>query len=130
MDFKRAFYLLLGIVGLLLGAIGAALPLLPSFPFLLLALFGFSKSSKRLHDWFVGTSLYKNNLESFLSGNGMSRAAKRRVMATVTLLMSVGFLLMLRKGLYLPCAVLFGVWVFHILYFHVIVKEPQPETEG
>ena len=130
MDFKRAFYLLLGIVGLLLGAIGAALPLLPSFPFLLLALFGFSKSSKRLHDWFVGTSLYKNNLESFLSGNGMSRAAKRRVMATVTLLMSVGFLLMLRKGLYLPCAVLFGVWVFHILYFHVIVKEPQPETKG
>ena len=37
MNFKKAFYLLLGVLGLLLGAIGAVLPLMPAFPFLLLA---------------------------------------------------------------------------------------------
>ena len=127
MNFKKAFYLLLGVLGLLLGAIGAVLPLIPAFPFLLLALFGFSKSSKKLHDWFIGTSLYKSNIESYIAGNGMSRAAKRRVMFVVTLLMSFGFFLMLRKGLYLPCGILFGVWIFHLIYFGLIVKNLREE---
>ena len=36
---KRILYIVLGCVGLVLGAIGSALPQLPSFPFLMKAAF-------------------------------------------------------------------------------------------
>lgn len=70
----------------------------------------------------MGTKLYKENLESYVEGKGMTRKTKRRVMITVTLLMSFGFFMMMRKNLYIPCAILAGVWVFHIIYFIYGVK--------
>lgn len=129
MKMKKLFWTALGCLGVALGAVGAALPMLPAFPFLLLAAFSFGKSSEKLYRWFTGTKLYQNNLESYLQGKGMTQAAKRRVMITVTLLMSVGFVLMYLRGLYLPCLLLAGVWVFHILYFSIIVKTYRSKTE-
>lgn len=122
MKVKKALYVVLGCIGVGLGAVGAVVPLLPAFPFLLLAAFCFAKSSERLHAWFVNTKLYKQNLESYVQGRGMTWATKIRVMVTVTLVMSVGFALMMLKSLYIPCAILGGVWVFHLLYFIFGVK--------
>ena len=129
MKMKKLFWTALGCLGVALGAVGAALPMLPAFPFLLLAAFSFGKSSERLYRWFTGTKLYQKNLESYLQGKGMTPAAKLRVMITVTLLMSVGFLLMYLRGLFLPCLILAGIWVFHLLYFVLVVKTFRPETE-
>lgn len=111
----KVLYVLLGCLGLALGALGAALPLLPAFPFLMLAAYCFARSSKRLNDWFLGTRLYKNNLESFVKGKGMTIKTKLRIMGLVTLTMAVGFAMMSR----VPAGrvVLGVVWVFHILYF-------------
>lgn len=93
MKIKKMLYAGLGCVGVALGALGAAVPLLPAFPFLLLAAFCFAKSSERLHNWFIGTKLYKNNLESYVKGRGMTWKTKIRIMAMVTLTMAVGFLI-------------------------------------
>lgn len=122
MDLKKILWLAVGFIGLGIGAVGAVVPLLPTFPFLMLAAFGFAKSSEKLHNWFVGTKLYKNNLESYVQGKGMTRGAKRRVMTTVTMLMGFGFVMMLWKGVYVPCIILGCVWVFHIVYFIFGVK--------
>lgn len=46
MKIKKILYVILGCIGLALGAVGAVLPLLPAFPFLLLAAFCFAKSSE------------------------------------------------------------------------------------
>lgn len=120
MELKKIFYIILGCAGLGLGALGAVLPLLPAFPFLLLAAFCFGRSSERLHRWFIGTKLYKNNLESYVQGKGMTRSTKVRIMVTVTLLMGIGFFMMhqVRMGQIILCC----VWVFHILYFTFGVK--------
>lgn len=122
MNLKKIFWIVLGCIGVGLGAVGAVLPLLPSFPFLLLAAFCFTKSSERLHTWFIHTKLYKKNLESYVQGKGMTRTTKRRIMLTVTALMSVGFTIMMIKAIYIPCIILACVWVFHIVYFTVGVK--------
>lgn len=122
MRIKKMLWLILGCISLGVGAVGAVLPMLPAFPFLLLASFSFAKSSERLHTWFINTKIYKKNLESYVKGQGMTWAAKIRVMAAVTLLMSIGFAMMFMKAIYFPCVILGGVWLFHILYFTFGVK--------
>ena len=129
MRIKKILWITLGFIGLGLGAVGAVLPMLPAFPFLLLAAFSFGKSSERLHKWFIGTRLYKNNLESFVAGKGMTWRTKIKIMIMVTLLMGFGFGLMFSKSLYIPCAILAGIWLFHIFYFIFGVKEYMPMQE-
>lgn len=128
---KKIIMVIVGCIGVGLGALGAVLPILPAFPFLLLAAVCFAKSSDRLDRWFRGTKLYKNDLESFINGQGMTRKTKIKVMITVTLLMSIGFAIMFSKEIYVPCIILGGVWLFHIIYFAFFVKthRPQENTE-
>lgn len=120
MNIKKAIFVVLGCISLGVGAVGAVLPLLPAFPFLLFAAFCFAKSSERLHQWFIHTKLYKNNLETYVKGEGMTWKTKIRIMIMVTILMSIGFVMMGRVPV--GQIVLAGVWVFHILYFVFGVK--------
>lgn len=120
MKIKKILWLILGFIGLGLGALGAVLPILPTVPFLLLAAVSFAKSSDKLNNWFINTKLYKNNLESYVKGQGMS--FKSKVIITVTLLIAIGLTLMLIKGIYIPCIILAIVWVTHIVYFTFYVK--------
>lgn len=120
MKLKKVIYITVGCIGLALGAVGAVLPLLPAFPFLLLAAICFGKSSERLNNWFKSTKLYKNNLESFVKGQGMTWKTKIKIMITVTVLMTIGFILM--KQVVAGRIVLGAVWVFHILFFVFGVK--------
>lgn len=120
MSAKKVLYIILGCMGVGLGAVGAVLPLLPSVPFLLLAAFCFARSSERLHSWFTSTKLYKENLESYVQGKGMTRNTKIKIMVTVTILMSIGFAMM--HQVLVGRIVLGCVWVLHILYFCLGVK--------
>ena len=120
MKLKKILYMVLGCIGVALGALGAVL---------LLAAFCFARSSERLNRWFTGTKLYKNNLESYVNGRGMTRKTKVKIMVTVTLLMSVGFVMM--DQVPVGRIVLACVWVFHILYFMLGVKTiPKGEVSG
>ena len=125
MKLKKILYTVLGCIGVGLGAVGAALPLIPSVPFLLLAAFCFAKSSERLHTWFTGTKLYQNNLESYVEGKGMTRKTKIKIMVTATILMSVGFVMM--HAVPIGRIVLGCVWVFHVLYFVFGIKTLRAE---
>ena len=120
MGIKKVLYLILGFIGLVLGFIGALVPLLPAFPFLLLAAFCFAKSSERLHNWFINTKLYKNNLESYVKKKGMSKKTKIKIMVMITILMSIGLIMMHR--IWIGQLILFFVWLFHIYYFVFRIK--------
>ncbi len=120
MNLKKIIFLVVGFIGLAIGAIGAAVPLLPSFPFLLVAAIGFGKSSEKLDSWFKGTKLYKNNLETYVKGEGMTKATKIKIMLLVTVLFTVGFVMM--GNVPIGQIVLVSVWLFHILYFSLKVK--------
>lgn len=120
MKIKRGLLIVIGCIGVVFGAIGAILPLIPAFPFLLLATICFTKSSKRLNDRFVSTKLYKSNLESFVNGKGMTWKTKIRIMILVTILMTVGFVMM--NQVVVGRIVLGLVWLFHIIYFIFGIK--------
>ncbi|MDE7313144.1 MAG: YbaN family protein [Eubacterium sp.] len=128
MKLKKIVLVIIGCIGVGLGALGVVLPILPTVPFLLLAAFCFARSSERLNNWFTGTKLYKNNLESYVKGKGMTRKTKIKIMVTVTVLMTIGFIMM--DQVLVGRIVLACVWVFHILYFVFGVKTIKTGQES
>lgn len=122
MNIKKTLWIILGLIGVALGAVGAVLPILPTFPFLMIATFSFARSSKKMHVWFTNTKLYKDHLADYVAGKGMTWKTKIRIMSTVTLLMSIGFIMMGTKGIVIGCTVLGFIWIFHICYFCFAVK--------
>ena len=115
---KKILYMIVGCVSIILGIVGVVLPILPTVPFVLLAAFCFARSSERLDGWFKNTKLYKeNNIKS-----GMTKRVKMRIMCSVTLLMSIGFVMMGLRGIVVGNVVLLIVWIFHMVYFMFGVK--------
>lgn len=121
----KLIWIIFGFLSLGIGAAGAVLPFLPTFPFLMLTLFCFAKSSRRLHQWFLGTKLYQNNLESYVRNRSMTVRTKVRIMVTVTILMGFGFCMMSRVPV--ARAVLVLVWLCHVLYFLFGVRTLKTE---
>ena len=126
MSLRKAIYIILGCIGLILGAVGVIVPMLPAFPFLLLAAFSFARGSERLHSWFISTRLYKNNLETYVRGQGMTRRTKHRIIASVTVLSLISMSILAICELYWVWSILIAVWAFHILYFVFGVKTLEP----
>ena len=115
---RKILYIMIGCISLGLGIIGVILPILPTVPFVLLAAFCFARSSERLNGWFKNTKLYReNNIK-----NGMTKRVKIRIMCSVTLLMSIGFIMMGLKDIVVGNIVLLIVWIFHMVYFTLGVK--------
>jgi len=61
----KTVYCGLGWLFVALGVIGVALPVVPTTPFMLLALWMFSKSSRRFHDWLFNHKLFGGPLQKW-----------------------------------------------------------------
>ena len=120
MKIKRLLYLMIGFVCLGLGCIGIALPILPTVPFFLVTIFCFANSSKRLHNWFLHTKIYKRQFEAFVKKKGMTIKAKITVLISVSLLMGLGFVMM--SHVLVGRIILTVIWICHIIYFIFGVK--------
>lgn len=84
-------YLLIGI-GVsftVIGFIGVVLPLLPTTPFLLVAVICFSNSSERFKNWLVNTKVYINFVESFKNNRGYTLKNKFKLL--ISLYIVIGF---------------------------------------
>lgn len=125
MKLKNLIFLILGCICMVLGCIGIVLPILPTVPFFLATVFFFANSSKRLHDWFVGTKMYKKHLESFVKKKGMTVRTKVTIITSVTILMGIGFAAMGRVPV--GRVILAVVWICHIIYFVFGVKTLKTE---
>ncbi|PLV64236.1 YbaN family protein [Brachyspira pilosicoli] len=89
----RILFIVLGFIFLGVVAIGIVVPILPTTPFLLLASFFFAKGSKRFHDWFLSTKLYKKYLESFVKSRAMTLKGKLTILIPVSCMLIITFIL-------------------------------------
>lgn len=118
--FVKYTWIVIGLIFFVIGTIGAFLPILPSFPFYMITLYCFARSSKRLHDWFVGTKLYKNNIEKIANRKALLLKQKLKIIFFFTLTIGTGFYFM--KNTKIGRIILVIVWFFHIIYFLFGIK--------
>ncbi len=77
----RAFYLAGGFLSLVLGAVGAFLPLLPTVPFVILAAFCFARSSPRLERRLLDDPRFGPSIRRWRENGAISRTGKRAALA-------------------------------------------------
>lgn len=63
--YKRIMYSVLGVVLIIIGVIGLALPIFPTVPFIIGALFCFMKVSRKLSGRIKGSAFYKKHIEKY-----------------------------------------------------------------
>ena len=90
---KKQLYILLGFMCVALGMLGVFLPLLPTTPFLLLAMWFFIRSSKRYLKWMLKNKYLSPYIYGYLSNRGMPVKVKMRtiIILWVTILISALF---------------------------------------
>ncbi|MEM8694488.1 MAG: YbaN family protein [Pseudomonadota bacterium] len=76
----RLLWMIIGLIALGLGMIGAVLPLLPTTPFLLLAAFAFARSSPRLAAWLDRHPQFGPMITNWREHGAISRRAKTGAM--------------------------------------------------
>ena len=83
MKTKNLFLIAFGFISLAIGAVGAAIPVLPTTPFVLLSAVCFSAGSKKLDEWLRRNRLFGPYIENYRTRQGVSR---RRKIASIAFL--------------------------------------------
>lgn len=113
---KKYFLTLFGLMCVALGIIGAVLPVLPTTPFLILALACFAKSSPRFHQQLLNNRWFGADLQQWEQSRTITRSSKIKAMLLIalTFAISIGVLhgrLALQVGLLaLGCILLIFMW--------------------
>ncbi len=110
-----------------IGIVGIVVPILPTTPFLLLASFFFAKGSKRFHDWFISTKIYKKYLESFVQLKAMTLKNKLSILLPVSCMLIITFIFVSNLHARIVLCILF---VGKYLYFFTQIKTITEEEES
>jgi len=119
---KKALFIPLGFICVILGLVGIVLPILPTTPFLLLAAFLFYRSSEKLHDRLLNSKLLGDYISSYIE----HRAIKRKIkIMTITILWStliISAVLINNWVIWIALATVGSAVTFHILRLRTLEK--------
>jgi uncharacterized membrane protein YbaN (DUF454 family) len=73
---KRTLFVILGTLSLGTGIVGAFLPILPTTPFVLLAVFFYIRSSPRMYAWVINSRFAGKHVHNILEGHGIPLSVK------------------------------------------------------
>ncbi len=105
----RAFFFIAGSVSLALGGIGIVLPILPTTPFLLLALACYLRSSERMTQWMLTNKYFGKYIKNYKEGKGIPLKTKlfAIIILWVTIVYSAFFII--------------PIWIVQIILFFIAI---------
>jgi uncharacterized membrane protein YbaN (DUF454 family) len=86
---KKALYFTLGSISLALGILGMVLPVLPTTPFLLLAVACYCRSSERMYGWMLSNKMFGRYISNYRAGRGVP--PKVKVLTLGVLWLAIGY---------------------------------------
>lgn len=110
----RAIFMAGGFLSLILGVLGAVLPVLPTVPFLILAAFCFARSSPALERRLLDHPQFGPSIRLWREKGAVSRTGKRAAMAAFAFSAVMGLILSPFPWSMLPLAACItgGLWVW------------------
>jgi uncharacterized membrane protein YbaN (DUF454 family) len=123
--FKKYLLISIGCLSVVLGIIGAILPLLPTTPFLILALACFSKSSPRFHQMLLNNRWVGAPLRQWEESRTISHSSKVKAMIAITLTFTIS-IAVLHGRLYLQLGLLTMLIAALIFMWRMKDGEPFP----
>lgn len=120
---KRAALLVLGLLCVGLGVLGAFLPVLPTTPFLLVSLWAFSSSSRRLEAWLLSHKRFGARLVAWRTERVIPLAAK--LTAWGSMLASLTFLVLVSAS-WIALAGAGAVMAIGAIYIARCPSQPAP----
>ena len=121
-DSLKYVYITVGFISLGLGIIGIPLPILPTTPFLLLAMACFAKSSQRFEKWLHGTKLYQAYVADYRETKSISKKRKKRIILQIYLLMGISIYL---APLWFVKVGLVGLTIFISYYLFKVIPDKE-----
>ncbi len=91
----RAFFFFAGTTSLVLGAVGIVLPVLPTTPFLLLALACYLRSSERMTHWMLNNKYFGKYIRNYRAGKGIPLKTKLIAITTLWITISISSIIIL-----------------------------------
>ncbi|NLJ92246.1 MAG: DUF454 domain-containing protein [Aeromonadales bacterium] len=122
----RILFALLGVISLVLGVIGAFLPLLPTTPFILLSAYLFSKSSPRMHHWMINHPWFGALIQDWQTHRGMRASVKKKAIIMMTLSFAFSIYIVPLWWVKVGLGVMYIVLVIGCWRLPVVPEPPMP----
>lgn len=86
---KRMVLIILGVISLMFGIIGVAVPILPTTPLVMLASFCFAYSSPKLYEWLANTKYFGEFIKNYKTGEGVRKIVKIKALLFLYLTLAI-----------------------------------------
>jgi len=120
----RVVLLIFGFVFLALAVVGTLLPIMPTVPFLLLAIWCFSRSSERMHHWILNLPKVGAELRAWEEQGAISKHAK--VWCAIVMIGLVALPMLFRD---LALWVKLAAWTITVLVLVFVWSRPLPRPK-
>lgn len=112
----RALLIVAGTVSLVFAAIGLVLPLIPTTPFLLLAVACYCRGSERLYTWLINNRWFGEYIRNYREGRGVPLKTKVVALTVLWATISISVFLLL-PTLILPMP----IWILQVLLLAITI---------
>jgi uncharacterized membrane protein YbaN (DUF454 family) len=126
---KKGAYFIVGTLALILGIIGAFLPVLPTTPLILLAAGCYIRSSKRFYEWLISNDKYGKTIEDYHTGRGITKNTKIRAIGLMWLMITISVYFFITSIPLIAFLYLIAISVSVYLYRQPTIEEYITEAQ-